>query len=204
MNTNCTGVILAGGLSSRFGGQPKAMLKVGGRRIIDRVLGVFAGLFPQIMLVTNDPEDYLEWDLPLVTDIYPVHASLNGLHAGLFYTRTPYAFFSACDTPFLSPALVRAVLERIRPTVDVVLPVTEKGTEPLAAVYSRHCLEAVERQLARGDFKIDDFLRRVRVSRMMEPQLRRVDPQLDSFFNINTPRDLETACARAAAEAQEG
>ena len=198
MNTNCTGVILAGGLNSRFGGQPKALLKVGGRRIIDRVLGVFTELFPQILLVTNEPEDYLEWDLALVTDIHPVRASLNGLHAGLFYTRTPYAFFSACDTPFLNPALVRAVLERIRPTVDVVLPVTGKGAEPLAAVYSRHCLEAVERQLARGDLKIDHFFRKVRVSSMMEPQLRRVDPQLDSFFNINTPEDLEAARARAA------
>jgi molybdopterin-guanine dinucleotide biosynthesis protein A len=199
MEDSCTGVILAGGLNRRLGGRPKAQLKVGGKRILERVMDVFAGIFPRILLVTNEPEGYLDWDLTLVTDIHPVRASLTGLHAGLFYTRTPYAFFSACDAPFLNPSLVRAVLAHIRPTVDVVLPVTAKGREPLVAAYSRRCLGPIERQLACGDLKIDHFFRKVRVSPVTESQLRQVDPELASFFNVNTPQDLKAACHRAGA-----
>ena len=199
MNTICTGVILAGGLNTRFGGRAKALLEVGGARIIDRVLTVFSDIFQDILLVTNDPQSYLQWDLALVTDIHPVRSSLSGLHAGLFYTRTPYAFFSACDTPFLKPAMVRAVLDRLRPTVDVVLPRTAKGNEPLLAAYARRCLDPIERQLARGDLKIDHFFGKVRVSPIAEPQLRRVDPELTSFFNVNTPQDLAAARAQMAA-----
>ena len=199
MNTICTGVILAGGLNTRFGGRPKALLEVGGARIIDRVLAVFGEIFQDILLVTNDPQRFLQWDLTLVTDLHPVRSSLSGLHAGLFYMRTPYAYFSACDTPFLKPAMVRAVLDRIRPTVDVVLPRTAKGDEPLSAVYARRCLEPIERQLARGDLKIDHFFSKVRVSPILEAQLRRVDAALTSFFNVNTPQDLVAARAQMAA-----
>ena len=197
-------MILAGGLNRRFEGRPKAQLEVGGRRIIERVLAVFGEIFQDILLVTNDPEHHLEWDLTIVTDIYPMRSSLTGLHAGLFYTRTPYAFISACDAPFLKPSLVRAMLERIRPTVDIVFPLTQKGREPLSAVYDRRCLEPIERQLARGDLKIDRFFRKMRVSPVPEAQLRRIDPDLISFFNVNTPQDLAVARARAAAEAEGG
>ena len=197
-------MILAGGLNRRFGGQPKAQLQVGGRRIIERVLAVFSGIFKDILLVTNDPEHHLEWDLTIVTDIYPMRSSLTGLHAGLFYTRTPYAFFSACDTPFLNPLLVRAMLERIRPEVDIVVPITQKGSEPLSAVYARHCLEPIERQLSRGELKIDRFFRKMRVRPIPEAQLRRIDPDLISFFNVNTPQDLAAARAQAGAEAAGG
>lgn len=196
MSTACTGVILAGGLNTRFDGQPKALLEVGGRRILDRVLTVFDRIFDEILLVTNDPALYFDWDLTLVTDIHPVRSSLSGLHAGLFYAQTPYAYFCACDTPFLQPDLVRRVLAEIRPAVDVVLPRSAGGNEPLSAVYSRRCLGPIERQLARGELKIDRFFRKVRICTVAEAELRRVDPALDSFFNVNTPQDWLAARER--------
>ncbi len=200
MNTACTGVILAGGLNSRFGGQPKALLEVGGRRILDRVLEAFAQVFEQILLVTNDPVRYLEWDLPLVTDIHPVRSSLAGLHAGLFYTRTPFSFFAACDAPFIRPALIREVVDKIKPDIDIVLPFTAWGREPLLAAYSRRCLDPIERQLARGDLKIDRFYNKMRIRRIPVERVREVDPQLVSFINVNTPPELAEARRRAETE----
>nr|WP_054690532.1 NTP transferase domain-containing protein [Desulfosarcina cetonica] len=58
----CTGVILAGGLSKRFGGRNKAFIRIGGQRNIDRLMNVYAKLFDQIILVTNDPAAYMDVD----------------------------------------------------------------------------------------------------------------------------------------------
>lgn len=201
MDTACTGVILAGGLNSRFGGQPKALLEVGDRRIIDRVLDAFSKVFDRVMLVTNDPLRYLPWDLQMVTDIHPVRSSLAGLHAGLFYVRTPFAFFSACDAPFIRPEFIRAVVERIRPDIDIVMPRNAGGSEPLAAAYARRCLDPIQRQLAAGDLKIDRFFSKMRVCWVSDKQLRAVDPNLESFINVNTPEDLVLARQRAMEQA---
>ncbi len=197
MQTACTGVILAGGLNTRFGGQPKALLEIGGRRILDRVLDAFNQVFERVLLVTNDPLRYLARDLQMVTDIHPVRSSLAGLHAGLFYVRTPFAFFSACDTPFLRPELIRAVLEQVRPDVDAVVPRIATGSEPLSAVYARRCLDPIQRQLTAGDLKIDRFFSKMRVCWVSEDRLRAVDPHLASFINVNTPEDLAQARQRA-------
>jgi len=201
IHTACTGVILAGGLNSRFGGQPKGLLEVGGRRIIDRVLDAFGEVFDRVLLVANEPLRYLPWDLQMVADIHPVRSSLAGLHAGLFYARTPFAFFCACDVPFIRPELIRAVVERIRPDIDIVMPRNAVGIEPLTAAYARRCLDPIQRQLAAGDLKIDRFFSKMRVRWVPENQLRAVDPQLESFINVNTPEDLALARQRATEQA---
>ena len=99
MTIPCTGVILSGGLSTRFNGNNKAFIRVHGKRIIDRLYEVFSDLFDEIILVTNQPLQFLEWDLTIVTDLFSVRSSLTGIHAGLFYMKNPFAFFSIEDEP---------------------------------------------------------------------------------------------------------
>ena len=106
MTTPCTGIILSGGLNTRFDGVNKALAPVGGRRIIDWLLEVFSGIFDETILVTNHPEQFLQYDLTIVTDVFEQRSSLTGIHTGLFYARNPHAFFSACDTPFLKKELI--------------------------------------------------------------------------------------------------
>jgi molybdopterin-guanine dinucleotide biosynthesis protein A len=185
-----TGVVLAGGLSTRFSGENKAFIKIDGRRLIDRIQAIFKELFAELILVTNQPLDHLDWDGKIVTDIFPIRSSLTGIHAGLFYASHPFAFFSACDTPFLQREVIEVVVEAIRQDVDVIVPKVEAGLEPLCAAYSRRCLEAVERHLQRQDLAIRKFFDRLRVRTISESRIRRIDPRLESFFNINTPDDL--------------
>jgi molybdopterin-guanine dinucleotide biosynthesis protein A len=199
MPISWSGVILAGGLGTRFDGRDKARLRIGGRTVLERILDVFEGLFDDIVLVTNDPCRYLEHDLLIVSDLFPQRSSLTGVHAGLFYARHPHAFITACDTPFLRAGLVRLLLDATRPGDDIVVPTTAKGLEPLCAVYSRRCLGPVEDHLRRGNLKIRAIFERVRVRTVPAEQLRVPDPELRSFFNINSPADLAAALELEAA-----
>ncbi len=189
----CSGIILAGGLNTRFAGQPKALANVGGQRIIDYLVPLFQSVFHDVILVTNTPEDFLEWDALIVGDLFELRSSLTGIHTGLFYMRRPFGFFTACDTPFLNRQVIETILARIDPDVDVVMPQTRKGLEPLCAAYSKRCLEPVENALRLGKCKIQRALRKRRTRLVSEKALRPHDPQLLSFFNINTPQDLEHA-----------
>jgi len=193
MRQPCSGVILAGGLSTRYGGENKAFLKVGGMRILDRLFAVYTELFDEIILVTNRPSDFLAWDALIVTDIFPVRSSLTGIHAGLFYARHPFAFFSACDTPFLKKEVVETVLENLEPGIDLVIPRTSAGFEPLCAAYSQRCLKAAEDHILQNKFKIRMALSGKRVRAIPEDVLRQKDPELLSFFNVNSPEDLAQA-----------
>jgi len=186
-------VILAGGLSTRYGGENKAFLRVGGMRILDRLFAVYGELFDEIILVTNNPGEFLEWDALIVTDVFPVRSSLTGIHAGLFYARHPFAFFSACDTPFLKKELVETVLDSLEPGIDLVIPQTSAGLEPLCAAYSQRCLKAAEEHILQNKFKIQMALSGKRIKKIPEDVLRQKDPELRSFFNVNSPEDLARA-----------
>ncbi|MFO8083941.1 MAG: molybdenum cofactor guanylyltransferase [Desulfobacterales bacterium] len=193
MKVLCTGVILAGGLAKRFSGEVKALLPLGGKKILDRIYQVFSELFEEIILVTNDPVNFLEWNLMIGTDLYPVRSSLTGLQAGLFYASNPHVFFSASDTPFLNKKLVETLLEKIDDHHDVIIPETSKGIEPLCAVYSKRCSQRIEHHLSKSDFKIQHFFKKARVKKIPENRLKIADPDLLSFFNINTAEDLQVA-----------
>jgi molybdopterin-guanine dinucleotide biosynthesis protein A len=173
-------------------------MRVGGKRIIDRLYEVFSDLFDEIILVTNHPEQFLNWDLTIVTDIFDLRSSLTGIHAGLFYMKNPYAFFSACDTPFLNKALVEILVEQIEQKFDIIMPETAAGFEPLCAIYSKLCLKPAEQHLKEKKLKIQRAFRSNRIKNIPENILRQGDPELKSFFNINTPEDLARAEAMVA------
>ena len=173
-----------------MGGKNKALLSIGGQTIMDRLYNTLRGFFDEVLLVTNNPLQYLSWDLTIVTDLFPIRSSLTGIHAGLFYASAPHAFITACDTPFLKTELIRVLLEELEPKQDVIMPVTGKGNEPLCAIYSKRCIKPIERQLKSKDPKIVNFFPKVRVKEIPEARLRSADPHLVSFFNINTPKDL--------------
>jgi molybdopterin-guanine dinucleotide biosynthesis protein A len=77
--------------------------------------------------------------------------------------------------------------------VDIVIPETSKGFEPLCSVYSKRCLKPIEQQIIKQQLKIRHVFPKVRVKKLPEPILRKADPDLLSFSNINTPEDLAKA-----------
>ena len=198
MKFACTGVILAGGLNTRFSGKEKALVHVGERRILDYIYDVFLDLFEEIILVTNNPLKYIEWNLNIVTDLFPIRSSLTGIHAGLFYASNPYAFFAACDTPFLKKELIEMIVEKIEPGLEAIIPEISVGLEPLCAIYSKNSLKRIEQHLSENKLKIQWVFKKDRIKKIPENLIREKDPDLSSFFNINSPEDLEKAEALIA------
>lgn len=191
-----TGVIQAGGLSSRMGGQPKALLELGGRPIIERVVQAVQGEVDDLLIVTNTPERYAFLGLPMVPDAFPGGGALGGICTGVRAAPGEAAFTVACDMPFLHPGVVRLVVARAA-RGDVVVPRAGDQLHTLHAVYRRTCLPAMEEQLRAGRLKITGFFDRVRVVEVAEAEVARLaDPAL-VFMNVNTPQELERARALA-------
>ncbi len=193
MKYDYTGVILAGGKNTRFPGGKKTFRKVDDSMILETIYHIFSSLFKEVILVVNEPGEFAGWDMMLVTDIIPARCALAGLHAGLFYSSYPYAYVTACDTPFISPGVIEYVIHQVEPGYEVIIPGTDDGLEPLSAVYSKDCIPLIEDKLEQNIFMIKKFFRRNKVKQILPDQMRQVDPDMRFAFNINTPEDLETA-----------
>jgi molybdopterin-guanine dinucleotide biosynthesis protein A len=193
-----TGVIQAGGKSMRMGGQPKALLELGGRRIVERVLAALAPAVDDVLVVTNTPELYAFLGLPMVGDVYPDHGSLGGIYSGLKAARGQSAFTVACDMPFLHPDVVKLVVARADQG-DVVVPRVGDQHETMHAAYAKACLPHIEERLRAGQLRIVEFFPRVRVVEIAEADVARFRDPAIAFMNVNTPAELERARGLAAA-----
>ena len=195
-NTNCSAVILAGGLNTRMGGRNKAFIEIGGRTILDRLLGTLTPFFTRILLVTRQPELYGDLPLRVVQDVYKARSSLTGIHAGLTHIETDHALMLPCDAPYIQPALIRLLLDAVEPEIDAVVPQIGGYYEPLCAVYSRRCIAPIAAQLDSGVYKITRFFDEIRVRTISEAQIRAVDPDLRSFLNVNNADALQAILAQ--------
>lgn len=188
--TDITGVILSGGRNTRMGVN-KAFLEIGPSSLMDQTLDIFRRLFSDILIVTNDPLSYLEFDdAAVVTDIYKGKGPLGGIYTGLFYAKNPLAFTCPCDMPFLNEDFI-AYMIRQAGKHDVVVPELSHGYQPLHAIYSRNCLPSIKRLLLMDKLKITGFYRDIRVLAIGEEQIRPFNPDGRLFSNLNTPGDVE-------------
>lgn len=180
-----TGVILAGGRSSRMGSD-KALLPCREGLFIEAIYRCLAGLFDEVLVVTNTPRAYHFLPCRKVADRFAGGGPLAGLHAGLYHSGAPCIFAVACDMPFLDPELVRLLAGRVS-GADLVLPESGSGLEPLHAFYGRSCLGIMAQQLAAGERRIASILSHLAVEIVERGEVASVDPLFHSFCNVNTP-----------------
>ena len=184
-----TGIILAGGKGNRMGGKNKAFLKVDGKPLIDRILEVYRELFREILIVTNNPMDYLSHDCRIVTDIIKGKGSLGGIYSGLSFASCEYSFVTACDMPFLDRTFIRFMTDRAR-AHDIVVPRSPDGFQPLHAVYSRRLIPVMERMIGEDHLKIAFLFKKARTCVISPEAIAAFDPGGRMFININTEMDL--------------
>jgi molybdopterin-guanine dinucleotide biosynthesis protein A len=200
MTGRCTGVILAGGLATRYEGRPKGLELVGGQRIIDRVAEALRAATEELLLVANAPEA-AAW-LPGVrteADVLGGQGSLGGIHAALAHAGTE-VLVVAWDMPFV-PAELLSRLRAVGKGHDAAVPESDsrRGVEPLCAWYAPACLTPIARRLSAGDRRVVSFFDDVRVARLPADAVRVFGDPEYLFMNVNSPDDLLKAEAHATA-----
>jgi len=183
--------VLAGGQSKRMG-QDKAFLEVGNQMVIERILSRVQPLTDDLFISTNSPNKYRRFELRLVGDVYPNKAALGGIYSAIHAARHNHVLVVACDMPFLNVDLLRYLIN-LAPTADVVAPMIEPPQpETMHAVYSKKCLPAIESRLLANRLRIIGFFDDVTVRYVNRAEVARIDPNFNSFVNMNTPEEWQT------------
>ena len=199
-----SGIILAGGTSTRLG-QDKALIEIQGEVLIQRVVRTLSALVDQVILVTNQPEKLAFLGLPMVGDVYTGASTLGGLHAGLSAIQTTYGLVVGCDMPFLNAELLRYMISLCQGDAqmdhsryDVVIPRIGRYLEPLHAIYARRCQQSFAEHIASQQDHIRYAFEGMCVRYVEKQEIAHYDPKQRSFFNVNTPDDLERMWATLA------
>jgi len=184
-------IIQAGGRSSRMG-EDKGLKCFLGKPLVQRVVERVGHLAAEILVTTNHPEAYTFLNIPTISDIYPVRGTLGGLYTALNSASLPLVAIVACDLPFASAAIIErmvALLEEEQ--MDIVVPHSGGGLEPLHAVYRRKpCLQIVHEVLNAGEQKVISWFPRVRVREFSMDEAASCDPSGLAFWNVNTPGEF--------------
>jgi len=193
-----TVAIQAGGESSRMG-EDKALKLFLGRPLIQRVIDRLAPLADEIIITTNRPEGYRFLGLRLVSDLKPGRGALGGLYTALYSSTSPVVAVAACDLPFVSAALMDHAHRLLaREEVDVVIPESGEGLEPLHAVYRREtCVPAIEAALAAERWKVISWFPEVKVRVLTAKETLPFSEHGLAFWNLNTPGEFAEAEQRA-------
>jgi molybdopterin-guanine dinucleotide biosynthesis protein A len=185
-------IILAGGKNSRMNYMEKSQLKLDNDRFIDRILREVKG-FSQIIISTNNPENYDSLGAQLVMDSYKDFGPLCGIHAGLEKSCYKYSVVVAVDAPFLNRQILE-YLYSLASNYDVIVPKIKEQVQPLCGVYSKECLPYIEANLNNNIKKIMDLYKSVNV-RYVTEELVSFGNIEDIFRNINTPEDYKLYCS---------
>ena len=189
MIEDCTALILAGGDSRRMG-RDKASMVLEGKSLLEHVTATMQSLFPKVIVsVRRFREDI---DTQQVCDHHDASGPLAGLVAGLSQIDTPWTFAVACDMPFVSKAVIMH-LASMRVGYQAVVPIVQEHVQPVAAFYATNTLIEMRNSLAAGDMSLRGVLEKIKVKYISEVELRATDPQLRSFFDLDTPQDFEQA-----------
>jgi molybdopterin-guanine dinucleotide biosynthesis protein A len=186
--------IQAGGESRRMGSD-KALISFLGQPLILRVLNRLARVADEVLVTSNQPDNYRFLGLTPIPDLLPGSGALGGLYTALSAAGHPYVAVVACDMPFVSPELLAFELVMLRQSgADAAIPRTEVGTEPFHAIYRRDtCLPHVWTALEAGKRRVDAWFDQVDIHYLSRSECLPYDPGQLAFLNINTPEDLKKA-----------
>jgi len=187
-----TGAILAGGRSRRLGGLNKAglVLHPGGASVLDRQLARLSRVVERIIIIANDADRFDAEGVAVIADLVPDAGALGAIYTAVHAAPTDRTLVIACDMPFLSEPLL-AHLVAVGRDVDIAIPRTARGYEPLCATYSRRCASELRRLIDEKRFRLSDVARipGLNVREVGRDELKTFGPEEVLFFNLNTPDD---------------
>ena len=176
-------------------GQDKRTLMISGKSLFNHVLHVLESVFSEIIIVVDRKSSVVDkMNHRVVTDLIPEKGSAGGLFTGLTYSSHRQVFAVACDMPFLNPAVIKSICDRSDST-DVTMVKLPNGLQPMHSVYSKGCLPVLRRMIENDQLRIQDLLlqKNLKTTVLGPEVVQEIDPQFQSFLNLNTPADLVIA-----------
>lgn len=188
--SNIACAVLAGGKNSRMNGENKAFLIVDGAPIIGRTIRLLQGIFEEIILVTNTPQDFKGYaeKTVIMKDGIKDAGPLAGIYSALSKTTKEAVFFAACDMPYLHNGLIRKQLDYFRKTnCEAVVPKIGAFIEPLHGIYRKSLANSIRRFIENNnDYSVRGFLKTAKVSYW---DIEDSNFNRRIFKNINTKED---------------
>lgn len=185
-----TGVVLAGGKSSRMG-ENKALLPINGKPNIENIIAKLQLVTNAIVISSNDLVTYNYLQLPIIKDITESLGPLGGIQSILTSVSTPYVFFHACDLPMLSLDVIQCMIE-LCTGYDVIVPKIDGKVHPVCGIYHKNVLPILEKQLANEDRKVMNLLNKLNVLYVERDVFEEKGIDVDiAFLNMNTPEDYK-------------
>jgi molybdenum cofactor guanylyltransferase len=170
-------------------GRDKATLLVGGRTLLECCADALRPVVVEVIVVADIAERLSVPGCRVVGDLYPGAGPAGGIVTALDALGEGSHLVVACDMPFLQSALLQMLLDGATEDYDAVVPWIDGRPEPLCAVYRHTCLAPFQQFLASGQRAAHRALETIRVKRADQEELRKADPRLISFTNLNTPED---------------
>ena len=190
MIADCTAIILAGGDSRRMG-RDKANVTLGDKTLLQTVTATMQHLFPQVIVSVRQLRTAV--DVPQICDEQSDGGPLAGVAVSLSQVTTPWIFAVACDMPFVAPEVVELLGRCRSQQYQAIVPVVHGHPQPLAAFYATGCLAQMRASLAAQQKGMRDLLKQLDVRYVDEAEMLEADPHLRSFFDLDTPQDVEAA-----------
>lgn len=192
-------IILAGGKGNRIGGN-KPFMKLGGKSLIFYALETASKVSDETVVVVGGDaaklfEARLPKDVKIAVDITSDGGPLIGVYSGLKHLLSKYAVVLPCDSPFIHEDALKYLVSKAE-GADAAIPLWPNGyIEPLHSVYHvSAALKASEEAMEEGKFRIYNMIKRLeRAIYVPVEELKKYDPALLTFFNINSTEDLKKA-----------
>ena len=178
-------------------GRDKATLRFGDEQLLQRIVRIVSTVVSDVVVVRHEGQVLppLPDRVRITCDEIEDQGPLGGLVPGLRVSQADAVFLTGCDTPFLQPAFIEQLFAQLG-EARVAVAEVDGFAHPLAAVYHKDVLPHVEALLAAGRRRplyLYDEVPTIRVPRI---DLEKVDPDLDSLSNLNTPEAYALALAR--------
>lgn len=182
-----TGIVLAGGKSSRMG-TDKSLIDFNGKKMIEYALSVLTPISDELIISSNS-DDHSIFNYKIVADMFSDCGPIGGIHAALHESKTEKNFVLSCDMPHINTSLFQ-YLEKFPITYDAVIPVWGiDKIQPLAGIFYKSIMPLLEENIEKGNYKMRDLLLKANTCYVpIDDKLPFYYP--DIFKNINSPEDL--------------
>ena len=204
MYTDITGIILAGGKSTRMGAN-KSFLKIGEKTVIERITDLMKSVFASVIIISNTPDEYTSLNLSIYEDVYKGKGPLAGIHSGLKNSETQKNFIISCDIPLMNKEMIEYIVN-YKTDKPITVCKANGFLQPFAGFYDKSVVSEIENRLCDKTEHINHTNEKGRKLCMVMSLIKSIDAEIlnpeesngyseNAFMNINTQENYNSLLA---------